>query len=210
MKRQFRLGHLLYSYPMRSSAIGDTRAIAGTAVFASVIAWSCGLQNTPFIDDWTYAWSVEHLLRTSEIRILDWSASPNVAADPLGTLFCVPSGFSFTALRISTWVASVLGVIGVFRLLRVGGVSVRDALLGACLLEACPVFLILSFTFMTDILWLTPAIWFAYALVKAVQARSNAWLITATIFGCIAGAVRVTGAALPLVAMAVLWFHTSG
>jgi hypothetical protein len=63
---------------------------------------------------------------------------------------------------------------------------------------------------MTDILWLTPAIWFAYALVKAVQARSNAWLITATIFGCIAGAVRVAGAALTLVAMAVLWFHTSG
>jgi len=139
-----------------------------------------------------------------------WSASPNVAQILWGALFCVPSGFSFTALRISTWVASVLGVIGVYRLLRVGGVSVRDTLLGACLLEACPVFLILSFTFMTDILWLTPAIWFAYALVKAVQARSNAWLITATIFGCIAGAVRVTGAALPLVAMAVLWFHASG
>jgi hypothetical protein len=87
---------------------------------------------------------------------------------------------------------------------------VRDALLGACLLEACPVFLILSFTFMTDILWLTPAIWFAYALVKAVQARSNAWLIAATIFGCMAGAVRVTGAAFPLITMAVLWFHAPG
>jgi hypothetical protein len=122
MKRQFRLGHLFYGYPMRSSAIGDIRAIIGIAVFASAIALVLRpFQNTPFIDDWTYAWSVEHLLRTGEIRILDWSASPNVAQILWGALFCVPSGFSFTALRISTWVASVLGVIGVYRLLRVGG-----------------------------------------------------------------------------------------
>ena len=28
----------------------------------------------PFVDDWTYAWSVEQLLKTGELRISDWSA----------------------------------------------------------------------------------------------------------------------------------------
>jgi len=84
MKRQFRLGDLFYSYLMRSLA----RAIVGIAVFASAIALVLRpFQNTPFIDDWTYARSVVHLLRTGEIRILDWSASPNVAQILWGALF---------------------------------------------------------------------------------------------------------------------------
>ena len=33
------------------------------------------LQNLPFIDDWTYAWSVEYLLETRQLRILDWSTA---------------------------------------------------------------------------------------------------------------------------------------
>ena len=54
-------------------------------------------QNTPFVDDWAYAWSVEHLLRTGEMRILDWSTSINIVQVAWGALFCVPFGFSFTA-----------------------------------------------------------------------------------------------------------------
>jgi hypothetical protein len=67
------------------------------------------LQNAPFIDDWTYAWSVE---RVGELRFLDWSVSQNVAQVLWGALFCAPFGFSFTALRLSTWVASLGALLG--------------------------------------------------------------------------------------------------
>jgi hypothetical protein len=53
------------------------------------------LQNAPFIDDWAYAWSVEHLRRTGELRILGWAVSQNVAQVLWGALFCAPFGFSF-------------------------------------------------------------------------------------------------------------------
>src|SRR5262245_54595935 len=76
------------------------------------------LQNIPFRDDWTYAWSVENFLNNHTLRILDWSTHINVAQILWGALFCWPLGFSFTALRLSTWVLSVFGLIGLYFLLR--------------------------------------------------------------------------------------------
>src|SRR5437016_4135088 len=67
-------------------------------------------QNTPFVDDWVYGWAVENLLRTGQLRILDNSTSVNPVQIPWGAIFCLPAGFSFTALRLSTWVLSALGL----------------------------------------------------------------------------------------------------
>ena len=55
-------------------------------------------QNTPFIDDWVYAWSVVELLEHGRLRVLDWSAHVNVAQVLWGAAFGLPLGFSFTAL----------------------------------------------------------------------------------------------------------------
>src|ERR1041385_8133118 len=37
------------------------------------------LQNAPFVDDWVYAWSIEHLLRTGDLRFLDSAVGPKHA-----------------------------------------------------------------------------------------------------------------------------------
>jgi hypothetical protein len=186
----------------------DGHAVALIVLFAVAIAAALRpFQNTPFIDDWTYAWSVEHFLNTGQLRILDWSAHINPVQTLWGSLFCLPFGFSFSALRISTWVLSVIGILGLFKLLRAAGVSLRDSLIAACLLEVCPIYLMLSATYMTDVPWLTMAIWFAYSLIRAVLRRQDWWLVAATLFGCAAGAIRPTGVLFPLVALAVLCFH---
>ena len=102
------------------------------------------LQNTPFIDDWTYAWSVEHLLKTGEVRVLDWSNNLNVVHVLWGALFSMPFGFSFSALRFSTWAASLLALLGLHSLLRELGASRRDALIGVALLGFYPVYFIIA------------------------------------------------------------------
>jgi 4-amino-4-deoxy-L-arabinose transferase-like glycosyltransferase len=111
-------------------------------------------QNTPFIDHWTYARPVENFLSTGKLQILDWSASANLSQVLWGALFCLPFGFSFTGLRISTWVLGIFGLFGFYNLARIMGISRRDALLSTALIEFCPIFFILSFTFMTDVPWL--------------------------------------------------------
>ena len=127
------------------------------------------LQNAPFIDDWTFAWSVEHLVRTGELKILDGSVSLNVAQVLWGALFCAPFGFSFTALRLSTWVASLLALVGLYTLLRELGASRRDTLTGVTLVYFHPVYFILSFSFMTDIPFVAMVTWFFAVLIRAIK-----------------------------------------
>jgi hypothetical protein len=154
------------------------------------------LQDAPFIDDWTYAWSVEHLLRTGELKILDWSVSLNVAQVLWGALFCAPLGFSFTALRLSTWVASLLGLLGLYALLRELGVSRRDTLLGVALLCFYPVYFILSFSFMTDVPFVAMMTWFFAALTRAIKRVSAGAHAAAVLFACLAVAIRPLGVVL--------------
>jgi Dolichyl-phosphate-mannose-protein mannosyltransferase len=148
------------------------------------------LPNVPFIDDWTYAWAVEHLLDTGRLKILDWSVSLNVVHVLWGALFCLPFGFSFTALRLSTWVLSLLGLVGLYVLLREMGARRRDSLVGVALVAFYPVYFILSFSFMTDVPFVVVVIWFFAALVCSRARESTAGLAAAIALACLAVAIR--------------------
>jgi hypothetical protein len=151
------------------------------------------LQDAPLIDDWAFAWSVEHLLRTGELKILDWSVSLNVAQVLWGALFCLPVGFSFTALRFSTWVVSLVGLFGLYALLRELGASRRDTLTGVALVYFYPVYFILSVSFMTDVPFVATVTWFFAALVRAVKRDSSRALGAALVLACLAVAIRPIG-----------------
>jgi hypothetical protein len=155
-------------------------------------------QNTPFIDDWVYAWSVERLLRGGDLRVLDYSGSLNPVQVVWGVLFCLPFGFSFTALRVATWVVGLLGLWGMYLLLRDQNVTRRDALLGTACLGAYPIYFVLSFSFMTDIPLVVCIIWGTLAFLRATSRRSNRWLWIGIAVSCAAVGIRVVGVVLPV------------
>src|SRR5712664_3532824 len=67
--------------------------------------------NFPLSDDWAYGGAVKSLLDSGSVKLPDWCA-PNLIAQMFwGALFCLPTGFSFTALRVSTLVLGLLGVL---------------------------------------------------------------------------------------------------
>jgi hypothetical protein len=72
--------------------------------------------------------------------VLNYADNANVAQILWGSLFCLPFGFSFTALRVSTWLLAVGGLCGLYLLLRELEVSRRDAILGTATLGVYPVF----------------------------------------------------------------------
>src|SRR5688572_25565062 len=180
------------------------------------VAWfAAGLllrpfHNTPFIDDWVYAWPVERLLKGGDLRVLDYSGSLNAVQILWGTLFCLPFGFSFAALRIATWVVGLLGLWGMYLLLRDQGVTRRDALLGTGCLGAYPIYFILSFSFMTDVPLVACVIWGTLAFLRAIRRRSNAWLWMAVGVSCAAVGIRVVGAALPIAMALTLLIDREG
>ncbi|WP_321961090.1 glycosyltransferase family 39 protein [Paraburkholderia sp. J7] len=105
----------------------------------------------PLNDDWSYAQTVHRLLETGQFRPLGWTSMTLIGQVLWGALFCLPSGFSFESLRISTLVAGALGLFAFAALLRALGCSRRSMTLATLALGFNPLYFALSFTFMTDI-----------------------------------------------------------
>jgi dolichyl-phosphate-mannose-protein mannosyltransferase len=198
---------------MAAPARGATRAplaerVADAALLIGVAALPlalCPLQNLPFVDDWTYAFSVEHLLQHREIRLLDWASNWNVVHVLWGALFCLPFGFSFTALRASTWVLAAFTVVALAATLRELGTARREALLGALALAVNPLWVVLSVSFMTDVPFVAASTAAGYAMTRALRERSDCWLAAAALAGVAACGVRFVGTALVGAAVVALW-----
>jgi hypothetical protein len=163
------------------------------------------LQDAPFVDDWTYAFSVEHLLRHGELRLLEWASNWNVAHVLWGALFCLPFGFSFAALRVSTWALAAFTLVALAATLRELGTPRREALLGALALAVNPLWVVLSFSFMTDVPFVALSTAAGYAMSRALRERSDGWLAVAALAATAACGVRFVGTALVGAAVVVLW-----
>jgi len=96
----------------------------------------------PLNDNWVYALGVQSILQTGRFELPGLVPSgPNVFAQAYwGTLFGLPLGFSFTALRFSTLALGGVGVIALYLLLREVGGSRWIALLGGFTLTANPLY----------------------------------------------------------------------
>jgi hypothetical protein len=123
--------------------------ITGVIVATTFLVYSPA--DVPLVDDWTYAWSVEHYLQTRTLRILEWSAHYPLAQILWGGVFSWLLGFSFVALRLSTVVLAWAGLVAFFLTLRELGIRESLAALGTLTLWCNPVFFVLSHSFMTDI-----------------------------------------------------------
>jgi 4-amino-4-deoxy-L-arabinose transferase-like glycosyltransferase len=146
--------------------------------------------NVPFHDDWTYAWSVEHLLKTGQLQVLDWSIHYPFAQILWGALFCLPFGFSFSALRVSTVVLAWLGAVALYGTLRELGRARSVSLIATLVLIANPVFFVLSFSFMTDVPFVSVSNIAFFFILRGLHRRSSLELWLGCAFGACAFFIR--------------------
>ena len=165
-------------------------------------------QNRPFIDDWVYSWPVQHLLDTGAFLFPELVANPILTQVLWGALFCLPFGFSLTALRVSTWVLGSLAVCALYLLVRESGGTRRSALMAGAVLGFYPVFFILSPTFMTDVPFLAATLWSVLLFVRALHRRREAlvWLAAAVCAASVGS--RLVGVGVAGAMIATLLFHT--
>ncbi|MBD2343412.1 ArnT family glycosyltransferase [Anabaena subtropica] len=128
-------------------------------------------------DDWAYGWSVKILLETGDFQLSDWTATNLLPQVFWGALFCLPFGFSFTALRFSTLTLGVIGVITTYLLLREVNSSPKSSLLGALTVAFNPLYFVLSNSFMSDVPSLTFTILSLYFLIRGLNKNSNIEII---------------------------------
>jgi len=111
------------------------------------------LGDFPLNDDWSFALAVKGLVEYGDWRPNGWTGASLITQSLWGAIFCIPAGFSFNALRFSTLISAVFGVIGVYILLVTNNRGRILAVIAALTLAFNPIYYELSFTFMTDVLF---------------------------------------------------------
>lgn len=176
----------------------------------------CILAIRPFAeiglnDDWSYIYSAHVLATTGHVVYNGWAAFMLGWQLYLGALFIKLFGFSFTAVRASIVVLSLVTTALIHALLLRFGLRPWNAALGTCTLVLSPLFLPLAVSFMSDVPSLFCLLICLYGCLRAVQAESdraaNLWLIAAGLTNLAGGTVRqIAWLGVLVMVPATAWF----
>lgn len=170
-------------------------ALGALAILMGVAIWPVG--EFPLNDDWSYARAVQSWLETGRLQFTGWTSLPLIAQTLWGALFCLPGGFSFVALRLSTASAGLLGVWGLYFLMRSAGHGRPCAGAAALTLALNPLYVNLSHTFMTDVPFTAACIWALAGFVRSFSDPRLRWLGLGLLGSLAATLIRHTGLILP-------------
>jgi hypothetical protein len=165
--------------------------------------------NFPLDDDWSYGRSVQALVEDHHFYLTGFTAMPLVAQVIWGALFSLPAGFSFTALRLSTLVLGLAGILAIYFLLREARASRGVAFLGALGVACNPLYCLLAFTFMTDVPFVAVSSLALLFLVRGASRGRDRDLLLGVLFGGTALLIRQP-ALLIFVAFGVAYLATRG
>jgi hypothetical protein len=165
--------------------------------------------NFPLNDDWIHAKAVQGLVETGTYQGHPYCAATLVAQAYWGALFCKLFGFSFVTLRISTLVLALIGAWLLARSALVCGAPRGLALLGAIMVATNPLVLNLSFSFMTDIPFLSVTIVSGCFFLKYFREGRIAVAFWGSFFSVVAFFIRQFAIVLPaafLVTLLIQWW----
>jgi hypothetical protein len=163
----------------------------------------------PLNDDWVYGLAVKSILESGQFRLPSPASSNLFPQAYWGALFCLPSGFSFTALRLSTLVLGLLGVWATFGILRQLGAGARIASLAAALIAGNPVYFALANTFMTDVPFVAIAAASLFFLVRWSLHSNARDALLGLLLAMVAILIRQAGIVIPL-GFAAAYYVTRG
>ena len=153
--------------------------------------------NFPLNDDWSYGRAVQTLVEHRQLQLTGFTAMPLVAQVLWGALFSLPAGFSFTALRLSTLVLGLVGLLVTYGLVREVRASRGLAVLAGLSLAFNPLYCLLSFTFMTDVPFFTFSMLGILFLVRGRMRRRRAELAVGFLFTGVALLIRQPAILIP-------------
>jgi hypothetical protein len=183
--------------------MGGNRKTDWICVLLLLFAWIMAalivnpVGDFPLNDDWAYGSAVRTLVEKRDLRLSDWTATNLVAQVFWGALFCLPVGFSFTALRVSTLTLGLVGVVATYGLLREVRASAMLAFFGSLVFAFSPIYFALSFTFMSDVPFAAIATAASYLLLRGLRRDSCLEIVGGLALAGVAILIRQIGLALP-------------
>ena len=145
-------------------------------------------------DDWSYIRSAKVLAETGHLAYNGWATAMLGWQVYLGALFIKLFGFSFTATRWSVLMVSLFCAGLMQRVFVRSGTTDGTATIATLTLVLSPLFVPLSFSFMTDIPGLLVVVVSIYCCLRAFQANSDkaalGWIACAALSNVAGGTVR--------------------
>jgi len=163
----------------------------------------------PLNDDWSFGMAVKRLMETGGFRPTGWTGMPLITQTFLGALFCLPAGFSFNALRLSTLVLAFCGMLATYLSVRQVHPSRWLAVIAGLTIGFIPIYYALSNTFMTDVAFTALLTIAALFFFRNLQGGSDLCLVAGTAFALAATLCRQLGIAVPM-AFAISLLGTRG
>jgi len=193
---------------MRRAGWAAAAAVVGWYVFALAILHP--LTDAPVVDSWLYAFSVRRFLRTGEIRFAGFTQAMPIAQVIYGVGWSHAFGANSVSLEISVVTLAVLCGVMFHALAIRCGASRWQALAATGLLICNPCFTFLSFSFMTEIPFLTLLVAAHLAFAKAGGRREHLWLWIAAALAVIAFMIRPFGAMAIAGCAGAMLLHDAG
>ncbi|WP_044400348.1 glycosyltransferase family 39 protein [Lacinutrix sp. Hel_I_90] len=153
----------------------------------------------PLNDDWCYGKSVKTLLEEGYLKLYNWGEMTLVSHVYWGYFFTKLFGFSFTVLRWSTLLMGFATILGIYELFKLARVTRWMNLFGTVLCMMNPIFLSLSFSFMTDVPFYCMTVWCFYFYAKAINTENLQSIFWAVFFCCWAFLIRQLAWVFPVV-----------
>jgi hypothetical protein len=169
------------------------------ALWCAIAVALCALASQPklemgFNDDFSYIWTAKVLADTGHVVYNGWATAMLGWQLYLGALFIKAFGFSFTVVRASILVVGMATAALLQRLFARMGLNEWNATLATLSIALSPLFLPLTFSFMTDVPGFFAILICIYGCVRAVEAKSDraaaGWLIFAALTNAVGGTVR--------------------
>lgn len=105
----------------------------------------------PHCDDWDYVETARHFLSTGRLVLSDWPAFTLIAHVLWGALFGAVLGPTYFAFRVSMYVMSWLGAVGLYEWGRRSGRGWRESVWIAALIPLNPLNMVYQNSFMSDV-----------------------------------------------------------
>lgn len=178
------------------------RALKGPATLCSFLLVLCVLAAYPFAemganDDFAYVRSAKILAETGHVTYVGWASAMLGWQLAWGALFIKAFNFSFAATRVSILLIAACTAFLLQRCFVGLGLRDSNATLATLTIVLSPLFIPLSFSFMSDIPSLFTIVLCLFCCLHALQATepryATAWLVIAAVSNVILGTARQTG-----------------
>jgi hypothetical protein len=148
-------------------------------------------------DDWQFYTHVRYFSEGNYVKnpLID---SSFILQGLLGVFWTSIFGLSFLSLRVLTIIFTVIFLTGVYKILKLYNVSKVTTILAFLAIFIEPLFLTSSFSFMTEIYFLTFCIWSIYFFIKGLKSQNLSIIYISILIGSMSLLIRQFGIVLLL------------